>query len=69
MSILALQPGLGASTPLLFNHRFPLILDIMSRVRFRGRDRVRCIFLDNNSDAGSTKDVDPRNVSCLAKSR
>ncbi len=41
----------------------------MSRVRFRGRDRVRSIFLDNHFGAGSTKDVDPRNVSCLAKSR
>ncbi len=28
MSILALQPELGASTPLLFNHHFPLILGI-----------------------------------------
>ncbi len=41
----------------------------MGRVRFRGRDRVRSIFLDNNFDPGSTKDVDPRSMSCLAKSQ
>ncbi len=31
----------------------------MGRVRFRGRDWVKSIFLDNNVDPGSTKDVDP----------
>ncbi len=31
----------------------------MGRVRCRGRDRVRSIFLDNNVDPGSIKDVDP----------
>ncbi len=31
----------------------------MGRVRFRGRDRVKSIFLDSNVDPGSTKDVDP----------
>ncbi len=30
----------------------------MGRVRFGDRDRVRSIFLDNNVDPGSTKDVD-----------
>ncbi len=31
----------------------------MGRVRFRGRERVRSMFLDNNVGPGSTKDVDP----------
>ncbi len=31
----------------------------MGRVRFRGRDWVKSIFLDCNVDPGSTKDVDP----------
>ena len=31
----------------------------MGRVRFRGRDWVKSIFLDNNVDPGSSKDVDP----------
>ncbi len=31
----------------------------MGRVRFRGRDWVKSIFLDRNVDPGSTKDVDP----------
>ncbi len=30
----------------------------MGRVRFRGRDCVKSIFLDHNVDPGSTKDVD-----------
>ncbi len=29
MSVLALQPELGAYTPLLFNYNFPLILGII----------------------------------------
>ncbi len=29
----------------------------MGRVRFRGRDKVRSMFLDNNVDPGSTKNV------------
>ncbi len=31
----------------------------MGRVRFRGRDSIRSIFLKNNVDPGPTKDVDP----------
>ncbi len=54
------QPEFSASI-LLFNHLFLLILGIRYgyRVRFRGRDWVKSIFLDSNVDPGSTKDVDP----------
>jgi len=38
MSSLGLQPWLGASTSVLFTHRFLLILGITCRDRFRGRD-------------------------------
>ncbi len=31
----------------------------MGRVRFRGRDWVKSIFLDSNVDPGSTNYVDP----------
>ncbi len=31
----------------------------MGRIRFRGRDWVKSIFLNSNVDPGSTKDVDP----------
>ncbi len=31
----------------------------MGRVRLRGRDWVKSIFLDSNVDPGSIKDVDP----------
>ncbi len=37
----------------------------MARVRFRGRDWVKSIFLDSNADPGSTKDVDLG--TCLGK--
>ncbi len=37
----------------------------MGRVRLRGRDWVKSIFMDSNVDPGSTKDVDPR--TCLGK--
>ncbi len=30
----------------------------MGRVRFKGRDWAKSIFLDSNVDPGSTKDVD-----------
>ncbi len=31
----------------------------MGRVRFRGRDWVKSVFLESHFDPGSTKDVDP----------
>ncbi len=52
--------GLGASTLLLISYHFPQILGIiMGRVRFRGRDWVKSVFLDSTVDPGSTKYIDP----------
>jgi len=49
--------GLGASTSVLFTHRYLLILGIMCRDRFRGRDMIRVTFSNRNVVSGSTNYV------------
>jgi len=48
--------GLGASTSVLFTHRYLLILGITCRDRFRGRDMFR-VTSNRNVVSGSTKYV------------